>query len=104
MDVHFLQMKYFFIIHIACLYVLSAESGLRLRTGWRREAGWTSMLHPLPLTADTKNEYSFDTGAPQGADTSSLHGGFGGFRRKKVRRGRGRHFGQFNSDTVSADD
>ncbi|KAF1372671.1 hypothetical protein PFLUV_G00268320 [Perca fluviatilis] len=102
MDVRILQMKYFVIIHIACLHIPCAESGVRLRTGWRREADWTSILPALPLTADTgrQQENSFDTGATRGTDTSSWHGGLGGStKRKKAKKGRVRHFGKFNSDT-----
>lgn len=88
---------------------------MRPRTGWRIENAWTSIPHPSPLTADSgrqmsnlpedRQDYSFDAGATQGRDMGTLHGGFRGFpRRKNIKRGRVIHFGQFNSDTVSADD
>ncbi|KAA8580413.1 hypothetical protein FQN60_005948 [Etheostoma spectabile] len=92
-------MKYFVVIHIACLHILCLESSVRRRTGWRSEPGWTSILPALPLPADTgrQKDNSFDTGA---TDTSSWHGGFGGStKRKKSKKGRMRHFGKFNSDT-----
>lgn len=101
--------KYFFIIHIACLHFQFAESGMR------RENGWTSIPHPSPLPPDTgrqtstlpedRQDYSFDAGATKGRDMGALHGGFRGFpRRKNIKTGHVAHFGQFNSDTVSADD
>ncbi|KAJ4924539.1 hypothetical protein JOQ06_003494 [Pogonophryne albipinna] len=106
MDFHFPKMKYFFIIHIACLHIPSAESGVRLRTGMQRDSGWGSPPHLVPLTDETKrqmstkNEFPLDTGATQETDTSASHGGFGGFsRRKNGKRGRMRPFGQFNSKT-----
>ena len=108
MDFHFPKMKYFFIIHIACLHIPSAESGVSLRTGMQRDSGWGSPPHLVPLTDETKrqmstkNEFPLDTGATQETDTSASHGGFGGFsRRKNGKRGRMRPFGQFNSKTVS---
>lgn len=115
MDVYFLLLKCFFVIHIVCLHFPPAESSMRLRTGWRREAGWTSILPPPPLTADTgrqmstppesRQEYSLSAGGTQEIDMHPWYGDFGGFtRRKDVKRGRARHFGQFNSDTVSANE
>lgn len=107
MDVHFLLMKCLLTIHIACLHIPSAESGMRPRTGW------TSTSPPRPVTTHTgrqpsttpegRPESPSEAGAAQGTDTSPFHGGFRGFtRRKNRKRGRVRHFGWFNSDTVSA--
>lgn len=114
MDVHVLLTKCFFIFYIACLHIPSVESGKRLITPWQREAGWTSVFQPPPLMTNSgrqrsslpeaRQEYSYDAGATQGTDMVPLHGGFGGFTRKKgVKVGHVRHFGQFNSDTVSAE-
>lgn len=109
MDDHFPLMKYVFIIHIACLHFQFADSGMT------REHGQTSIPQISPLTAGTgrqmstvhedRQEDSFDAGATQERDMAPLHGGFKGFHRgKSIKRGRVMHFGQFNSDTVSADD
>ncbi|KAM7377783.1 hypothetical protein PAMA_012937 [Pampus argenteus] len=76
----------------------------------RPRPGWTSILHPTPLSADTgrhtstlpedRREHSFDTAATEGSDMGHLHGDFKGFpRRKNAKRGHVMHFGRFNSDT-----
>lgn len=113
MDDHFSLMKYFFIICIACMYIQSAESGMRPRKGQHRGARWTSVHLPPPKSSgpvrqvaslpEDRQEHSFDPGAAQEVDTIVVHQRFGGFFRKKRTGSRSGmpYLGRFNSDTVS---
>lgn len=112
MEYHFPLTRHLLIIHLVCLQMISAESGMRPRTEWRGGGGvvWTINTHQpqvmsrrwrrVSVLPDDRQEYSFDNGAVDKIDHDYVHQGFGGFPRRKA-SDRDRN-GRFNSDTVSA--
>lgn len=112
----FSLMKSFLILHIACVQVLAAESGMRPGTAWQRRADWSSHSHVTPplasgrgrqasLGPEERHVYSFDAGTAGETTADPAHQGFGGFSRKKATSTDNvMRFGKFNSDTVSFND